>query len=254
MDTVSGDIIDMRTASSYSYTNTLTSPREFVIEATGEIGEPVVQDITPPETTITSAPEGYTGATTFTFAYSGTDDTAGESSLEYSYSFDGGTWSAFDMDTTATLSPSPIGSGEYTFLVKAKDSAGNEDPTPAERTFTVDLSPPVLVLNGASPSQLWPPNRRLKRVTITGSINDALSGVNSLTFAVVDEYAEINTTGAVATTGGAFTMSVDLMAMRDSRDRDGRLYTINFTGLDNVGNIVTGSIEVLVPHSRGRGR
>jgi len=255
LDTVTGDVIDMRGVSSYTYRNTSTAAREFVIEATGEIGSAQVpQDTTPPETVITTAPSGYVADTSYSFAFVGEDDVSGVSSLEYSYSFDGGAWSTYDMDTSVVLSPSPIGSGEYTFLVKAKDLAGNEDLTPAERTFTVDMTPPVLTLNEASPAQLWPPNRRLKTVTITGSITDVLSGVNSLTYAVDDEYGEIATTGTVATTGGAFTMDLDLMAMRDARDRDGRLYIINFTGIDNVGKSVLGSVEVLVPHNRGRSR
>ena len=252
MDTVSGDVIDMRAASSYTYNNTATSPREFVIEATGEIGDQVPADTTPPETAITSASSGFFSDTSYNFAYIGTDDVSGVSSLEYSYSLDGDAWSIFDMDTTTTILS--VGEGEHTFSVKAKDLAGNEDPTPAEVTFTVDLTAPVLVLNGATPEELWPPNRRLKTVTITGSITDVLSGVNSLTYAVDDEYGEIATTGTVATTGGAFTMDLDLMAMRDGRDRDGRLYIINFTGIDNVGNSVLGSVEVLVPHNRGRSR
>ncbi len=250
MDTVTGDVIDMRAASTYTYRNTSMAAREFVIEATGEIGGQMPQDTTPPETTITSASEGYTGATSFTFVYSGSDDVSGASSLEYSYSFDGGTWSPFDMDTTVTLSPSSIGSGEHIFRVKAKDLAGNEDPTPAERTFTVDLTPPVLLLSSVSPEQLWPPNRRMKNVTFTGTITDALSGVSSLTYAVVDEYGEIGTTGAVSTAGGSFTFVVELMAMRHGRDRDGRLYTISLTGLDNAGNSVTTSGDVLVPRDR----
>jgi hypothetical protein len=36
----------------------------------------------------------------------------------------------------------PLGEGSYTFAVRAVDVAENEDPTPAQRTFTVDLTDP----------------------------------------------------------------------------------------------------------------
>ena len=48
--------------------------------------------------------------------------------------------------------------GNYTFKVKAKDEAGNEDPTPAERTFTVlvDLIPPASISHlQNSPGASW---------------------------------------------------------------------------------------------------
>lgn len=248
MDTVTGDVIDMRAVSSYTYTNTSTAAREFVVEATGAIAEQVPADTTPPETLITTAPSGYLTGPSFTFAYMGSDDISGSSSLEYSYSFDGGTWSTFDMGTSVVISP--VAEGEHTFRVKAKDLAGNEDLTPAERTFTVDVTPPVLLLSSVSPEQLWPPNRRMKNVTFTGTITDALSGVSSLTYVVVDEYGEIGTTGAVSTASGSFTFVLELMAKRHGRDKDGRLYTISLTGMDNAGNSVTTSGEVLVPHDR----
>ncbi len=129
MDTVSGDVVDMRAAGSYTYINTSTAPREFVVEATGSLGGQGPADTTPPETLITAAPVGQLGGTSFTFAYTGSDDISGASSLEYSYSFDGAGWSTFDMGTSVTISS--VAEGEHTFRVKAKDLAGNEDSTPA---------------------------------------------------------------------------------------------------------------------------
>jgi hypothetical protein len=249
MDTVTGEVIDMRAEGSYSYNNISTARRTFVIEATGSIGEEeVALDTTPPETMITSAPSGYLAETSYGFAYTGTDDVSGASSLEYSYSFDGSEWSDFDMNTSTTIST--VGEGLHTFRVKAKDMAGNIDPTPAEASFVVDLTPPELILSSVTPELLWPPNGKMKDVTVSGSITDALSGVKSLTYTVIDEYGEINTTGTVPTTGGPFTLVVELMAMRNGNDLDGRVYTISFTGIDNVGNAVTGSVDVLVPHDR----
>ena len=38
--------------------------------------------------------------------------------------------------------------GTYTFCVRATDVAGNLDPTPATRTFTIDTTPPETTLTG----------------------------------------------------------------------------------------------------------
>jgi flagellar hook assembly protein FlgD len=101
-------------------------------------------DTAPPETTITSgpAPESYLLSGTVTFGWSGSDNMPGP--LTYSYNLDNGAWSAFDAATSATF---VLADGRHTFSVKAKDQAGNEDPTPAIRSFTVDGAPPAPASN-----------------------------------------------------------------------------------------------------------
>jgi len=55
----------------------------------------------------------------------------------YSYKLEGydTSWSAWTSATSKSYTDLP--NGAYTFKVKAKDLADNEDPTPAERVFTV---------------------------------------------------------------------------------------------------------------------
>jgi hypothetical protein len=248
MDTVTGEVIDMRAESSYTYKNISMARREFVVEAAGTVEVEAPSDTTPPETTITSAPEGYNAGTSYGFAFTGTDDVSDASALEYSYSFDGGAWSAWSMDTSTTITS--VSEGEHTFKVKAKDLAGNVDPSPAEASFIVDLTAPELLLSSVTPELLWPPNGKMKDVTITGSIIDLLSGVQSLSYAIADEYGELNASGTISTTGGSFTLTVQLLAKRYGNDLDGRVYTISFVGKDMVGNTITRSVEVLVPHNQ----
>jgi len=97
-------------------------------------------DTIPPETTITSGPAeaSYVGSTSITFGWSGSDNMGG--ALTYSHKMDGLAWSAFDPSTSHTFDN--LAEGSHTFSVKAKDQAGNEDPTPATRNFTVDTTPP----------------------------------------------------------------------------------------------------------------
>lgn len=97
-------------------------------------------DKTPPDTSITSGPDGSTRQTGPTFSWSGSDDTTGAQGLEYSHRLDGGAWSAYSTSTSVMLSN--LAEGSHTFYVKARDGAGNEDSTAAERSFTVDTIAP----------------------------------------------------------------------------------------------------------------
>ena len=87
-------------------------------------------DTTPPDTTITSGPAqgSTTDDNTPTFAFTST-----EAGSTFQCRIDGGAWvSCTSPFTTATLSDA-----QHTFEVRAIDSSGNVDPTPASRTFTV---------------------------------------------------------------------------------------------------------------------
>ncbi|WP_318557046.1 Ig-like domain-containing protein [Geobacter anodireducens] len=99
-----------------------------------------IVDSVPPDTSITSGPaEGsYVTPTNITFNWTGTDNLAGP--LTYAYQLDSEAWSAFDAATNHTFTT--LADGVHTFSVKAKDQAGNEDPTPAVRRFTVDGTAP----------------------------------------------------------------------------------------------------------------
>ena len=90
-------------------------------------------DTVPPNTTITSGPSGATNDPTPTFTF-----TASQASSTFECKLDGGSY-------LACVSPKTYGAltdGPHTFDVRAEDPAGNVDPTPATRTFTVDTVPP----------------------------------------------------------------------------------------------------------------
>jgi len=70
-----------------------------------------------------------------TFAFTGTDNLTPATSLAFAWRLDGGPWSAFDSATSVTLAG--LIQGPHLFEVKARDLAGNEDPTPAQASFTV---------------------------------------------------------------------------------------------------------------------
>ena len=99
-----------------------------------------IPDTIAPDTTITTGPgEGATiTSDTLDFAWSGSDDRSG--TLTFAYRLDGQPWSAFDAATAITLTG--LTDGAHRFEVKARDAAGNEDATPAERNFLIDATPP----------------------------------------------------------------------------------------------------------------
>ena len=92
-------------------------------------------DTTPPDTSIESGPSGTITTADADFAFSGTPhaDTA-----ELQCSLDGADFSECQSPKTFALLPD----GAHTVSFRAVDAAGNADPTPAQRSFTVDTTPP----------------------------------------------------------------------------------------------------------------
>ncbi|MCY4088248.1 MAG: hypothetical protein OXG37_15520 [Actinomycetia bacterium] len=89
-------------------------------------------DGTPPDTTITGGPQGQTRATGATFVLS-----ASENQVTFECSLDGAPFGPCNQ----SVSYSGLAAGRHTFRARAVDGAGNTDPTPASRTWTV-LPPP----------------------------------------------------------------------------------------------------------------
>jgi hypothetical protein len=107
-------------------------------------------DESTPDTTITSGPSGPTNDTTPTFSFGGSDNLTASSSLLFSYKVvadgvapESVAWSDYSASTSATLGDTTgLSEDSYIFYVKAKDQAGNEDASPAQRSFTVDTTAP----------------------------------------------------------------------------------------------------------------
>jgi hypothetical protein len=105
-------------------------------------------DTTPPHTSITSGPAGTIALNNVTFSWSGTDNITSTPNLVYAYRLDPiePTFSPFGSATIKSYSN--LANGNYTFYVKARDQAGNEDPTPASQAFSVHVpsSNPTITL------------------------------------------------------------------------------------------------------------
>ncbi|QQG41414.1 MAG: chitobiase/beta-hexosaminidase C-terminal domain-containing protein [Candidatus Woesebacteria bacterium] len=91
-------------------------------------------DTTPPNTTIDSGPSENVPSTSATFAFSANETSTFECKL------DGASFST----CTSTKSYSSLSQGSHTFQVRATDTAGNVDSTPASQTWTVDTVAPTI--------------------------------------------------------------------------------------------------------------
>lgn len=133
-----------------------------------------INDVTPPNTTITSGPSGLVRSAGATFEWSGTDNRTPDTGLLYSHKQDNGEWSAYSGDTGVTLNG--LSQGIHTFSVRAKDAAGNVDESPATRAFTVDTVAPaggVKINNNAAKT------KNLK-VRLALNASDSVSGVSRM--------------------------------------------------------------------------
>jgi len=145
-----------------AYTSLLTGAHQFAVRATDRAGnvdptpatwswtiavpppppppveeppveEPPVEeppaDTTPPDTSIQSGPSGTTTSTSAAFAFAAT-----EAGTSFECKLDGGSFAA----CVSPKSYSGLAVGSHTFSVRATDGAGNVDPTPASRSWTVE--------------------------------------------------------------------------------------------------------------------
>ncbi len=110
----------------------------------------VTIDSTPPDTIVLPVPRREVhpkGVNSASFSWTGRDNRTRPGELRYSYKLDNGSWSAWSGSTTVTLTR--LKDGAHTLHVRARDRAGNVDPTPATRTWTVDTrSPEVRITSG----------------------------------------------------------------------------------------------------------
>lgn len=103
-----------------------------------------------------------------------------------------------------------------------------------------DNGPTVTVT--ASDTLLWPPNKKWKTVTFSGTLSD----YTTATYILTDEYGKISYNGTL--TGATYSVSLQLKAERKGKDKDGRTYTFTVTAVGSL--TVSKSINVIVPHDK----
>ena len=100
-------------------------------------------DLTPPNTTIVSGPTGTQASASATFTFS-----SNEANSTFECKLDTGTYAA----CTSPANFTSLAQGPHTFAVRAIDSAGHPDATPAARTWTVDTAAPTITITAGPPA------------------------------------------------------------------------------------------------------
>jgi hypothetical protein len=153
-----------------------------------------------------------------------------------------------DWTTTFTgLDP-----GDYEVCARATGSDGGGSDSVVEcSTFHVNAPPDcsVLVVN---PNSLWPPNHKLRLVTVTGA-SDPEGGSVTTTVTGVTQDEPVNGLGdgdvSPDAVLGPASNQVRLRAER-SGTRDGRVYRIAVSAEDELGLTCSGTLRVAVPHDQ----
>lgn len=97
-------------------------------------------DITPPDTLITEGPSGEVSSPDEIFKFSSPDSTA-----SFECSIDGAAYVA----CSSPREYQGLSQGSHEFSVRARDLAGNVDPTPATQSFQIGKAPDTTIVEGA---------------------------------------------------------------------------------------------------------
>jgi len=126
-------------------------------------------------------------------------------------------------------------------LARGCCSAGSlPESVEATRSLLVKIDSGAPVVTAAANPSTAPKGPKPVNVTVSGSVADAVSGISNTSFNVIDEYGTTQPSGAVTVqANGSYSFTLSLPANRPGNDRDGHLYTIVVTGLDQAGNSTT---------------
>jgi hypothetical protein len=117
-------------------------------------------------------------------------------------------------------------------------------------TCSPDKTPPTITAVSATPNTLWPPNHKMRRVTINYSASDSCGAVTcSLR---VSSNEPVNDIGDGNTAPDWVVLDARHVQLRAERQgpRNGRVYTVTISCTDAARNTSTASTSVRVPHDQ----
>ncbi|MDB4929532.1 MAG: hypothetical protein JWM10_2016 [Myxococcaceae bacterium] len=156
-------------------------------------------------------------------------------------------------DNCTTACAATCGGGSYALgttpvACNGRDAAGNEGSCTTAVTV-VDTTAPSLALT-VSPPMLWPPNHRLRPITVTTSTNDACDSATAVRCTAASNESD-NGLGDGDTAGDVSWQNGELFLRAErSGTGTGRTYTITCTATDASGNRTVRTATVRVPQSQ----
>jgi hypothetical protein len=134
--------LTMTTGGAHTLTATYAGDSNFSGSTSASVTHTV--DATPPDTTILTMPISPTTSTSASFTFTGSDNLTPAASLTFQCSLDGVAFAS----CTSPKSYSNLALGSHTFQVRAIDSVGNVDPTPASFTWQIHATTSLLYTGG----------------------------------------------------------------------------------------------------------
>jgi hypothetical protein len=177
-------------------------------------------DSAPPETTIDSGPSGLTNATSATFQLSSEPGATFECRLTRSDE-DPSQFGSCESSKVYT----ELAQGDYAFEARAADAAGNPDPTPATRLWTINTAGPAM--SAFAPQDAS--KTRNKRPTIKATVtDDAPLDVSDLALFVNDKPASVS--------GYRYDPATGAFSYRPKRDMKPGKKTVRLIATDDALN------------------
>jgi len=129
-------------------------------------------------------------------------------------------------------------------------SISSLDPGIASKTWICNR-PPSCEDSVPKPGTLWPPNHKLRRVSIRGVTDPDSDDVVNITVTGVRQDEPVNARGDGNTCPDAEILGAiaKLRSERSGRG-DGRVYHVGFTASDGHGGECSGEVQVCVPHDQ----
>jgi hypothetical protein len=146
--------------------------------------------------------------------------------------------------------------GEHIVTLVVTDSHGDTDED--EVTITVeDTTPPTINSISASPDVLWPPNHKMVEVVVEVDAEDICDPeplcviVNVTCNEPINGPGDGNTDPDWEYTDDPLTV---LLRAERAGGGNGRIYTVHVACMDASGNSTEASVDVTVPHDKGKGK
>src|SRR6266511_993407 len=143
-----------------------------------------------------------------------------------------------------TVTVSPVGQAPYTTACTIAVTEGRV----ATFDITIDRSAPTGSI-AADPAFVWPPNDKMMPVTLSADLADTGTGIDTVTFRVLDEYGAVEPSLSPFTATGESALQLtrvfELEASRHGKDVDGRIYTLEATVTDRACNVTILTTTVL---------